>query len=75
MIFNGPRGQEFNDRTAQCVNANDLGFVEKRYFCVIPFHTLIRMSDQISQELLDVESAWEMVHDCGGILDLGEKTG
>lgn len=70
MIFNGPLGQEFDQRVSPCVNANELEFVEKRYFCVIPFQTLIQMSDQISQRSVAKEDAWEMIHTCSGILEL-----
>ncbi len=68
LVFNGPLGVKFHERLAACVNENDLEFVEKRYFCIIPFQTLIEMAQHIEEETLTRSDAWEMIHCCSGIL-------
>lgn len=70
MVFNGPLGVEFHQRVVRCVNANDLEFVAKRYFCIIPLQTLVELAHQIRQGSLTPHDTWEMIHACSGILRL-----
>jgi len=41
MIFNGPVGVQFSDRSVVCFNENDREFIEKRNFCIVAFGNLV----------------------------------
>ena len=70
LIFNGPIGTPFKDRIASCVGANELDYVDKRDFCVIPFHVLIQYSDRIKTGKVARLKLWQKIHDTAGVLEL-----
>lgn len=73
MIFNGPIGEEFNVRKDDCINPNDFEFVEKRNFCVIPFHTLVVIAEAYTKNVSIKETFWDCIHKTSGILDMPIK--
>jgi hypothetical protein len=65
LIYNGPIGVKFSDRNDNCINPNDELFVNKRFFCIIPFHLLVSYAN----EHVDPETFWEKVHHTSGLLN------
>jgi len=70
MIYNGPVGVVFEERGTNCINPSDEEFANKRFFCIIPFHVLIRYSERISAEEIEPEELWEKIHKTSGLLEL-----
>ena len=68
MVFNGPVGVPFDQRDAQCVGANDLEFVEKRDFCIIPIDVLLAYAEQTRSGEGVQNQLWERIHLTAGVL-------
>ena len=52
LIFNGPIGIPFEQRIAPILHPNQVGFVEKRNFCVIGIDKLVALITQEPEEVL-----------------------
>lgn len=70
MIFNGPIGEEFNTRKTDCVNPNDVEFVLKRNFCIIPLSVLIVYAEGYTKNVSIKEIFWGCIHKTTGMLDM-----
>jgi len=68
MIYNGPTSKDFPSRSNECINPNDVDFVTKRNFCIIPFSILIRKYNEIKEGDLTTEQFWEEMHSAVGLL-------
>ncbi len=56
MIFNGPTGKPFSERSGPILHPNQVEFVRKRNFCVISLEDLIALFEQ------DRASLWATLH-------------
>jgi hypothetical protein len=74
MIFNGPIGSPFALRVGSCLSQNDVEFVTKRNFCVIPLQHLIKYAELFQQSNFDSPRFWEKLHSTCGVLLLPEET-
>lgn len=70
MIFNGPIGEEFDARKADCINPNDVEFVVKRNFCIIPLPILIAYAKSYTKNVSIKETFLGCIHKTTGILDM-----
>jgi hypothetical protein len=70
LIVNAPVGTPFECRTESCVASNDIEFVEKRNFCVIPIQSLAHCCDAISAGQSNVIELWNRIHGTCGVLRL-----
>jgi hypothetical protein len=68
LIFNGPVGLPFSQRTTDCIGANDRDFVAKRNFCIIPFHTLLHYFAECAKNTAVKAHFWSELHSTAGIL-------
>lgn len=68
MIFNGPVSTQFDQRRTSCLAANDIEFVEKRNFCVVPFESLLTFVSMIRDYTSTEVELWEKLHECIGVL-------
>lgn len=66
LIFNGPIGAHFSQRTTPCVQPNDAQFLQKRNFCVISLPKLIQNIGAIQTQLLTIDDFWERLHATSG---------
>lgn len=66
MIFNGPVGTPFSDRSNSILHPNQRDFAHKRNFCVIGLEDLIGLIDQ------DRESLWTTLHSTVGEYSRGK---
>lgn len=69
LIFNGPRGLPFSQRTTDCIGANDTDFVDKRNFCIIPFHILLHYFAEYVKNTAVKGLFWSKLHCTAGILE------
>ena len=69
MVYNGPVGVMFKDRNKNCINPNDSEFVNKRSFCIIPFHILVRCFEKLLTNEIKPEELWEKTHKTSGLLE------
>jgi hypothetical protein len=68
LVFNGPLGMHFEERSANCINPNDLEFVHKRYFCIIPFQILLDAASKVASKDVTLHDLWEKIHQTEGVL-------
>lgn len=68
MIFNGPIGIDFDKRNTSCVNENDIEFIEKRNFCIVPFGVLILYAEAYLKDNSIKEALWDKIHKTAGLL-------
>lgn len=70
MVYNGPVGTMFKDRNNNCINPNNSEFVDKRFFCIVPFHILLSCSEKLIANEIEPEELWEKIHKTSGLLEV-----
>jgi len=70
MVYNGPVGTLFEDRNNNCINPNDSEYVNKRFFCIIPFHILVSCFEKLLANEIEPEELWEKIQRTTGVLEV-----
>jgi hypothetical protein len=70
MVYNGPVGTLFKERSNNCINPNDSEFVNKRFFCIIPFHILVSCFEKLLANEIEPKELWEKIHRTSGLLEV-----
>ena len=68
MIFNGPVERPFSKRSATCLNPNDLEFVQKRNFCIVPFAVLGSYFQSYYRDSSLALGLWTQMQEMAGVL-------
>jgi hypothetical protein len=74
LIFNGPIGRPFTERTTDCIGPNDEEFVDKRNFCIIAFDVLINYFEECSLDPEIKNRFWSQIHSTTGLLRYEKAT-
>ncbi|MBW7865747.1 MAG: hypothetical protein GX580_17400 [Candidatus Hydrogenedens sp.] len=72
IVFNGPVGVPFAQRTGSCLSELGLEFAKKRSFCVIPFPVLIEHITCIRKNKDEMINFWRSMHETEGLLKIPE---
>ena len=68
LIYNAPVGVPFDQRTSTSLSSDELAFVKKRNFCIVPINDLISIAKAIQQGQKDLLSTWKEIHETCGTL-------
>ncbi len=68
MVYNGPIGVEFDSRPGSRVHANELGFADRRDFCLISLSTLLKWNRHALNSEDRTKEFCEAIHTNSGVL-------
>jgi len=74
MVFNGPLGLPFSQRTTDCIGPNEADFVDNRNFCIIPFDVLVSYFEEYSISTEVKNQFWSQIHSTAGLLSYEKVT-
>ncbi len=69
LIFNGPVGIDFSERSSICFDENDREFIEKRNFCIISLDVLVNYMKAFEKDEAIRLIFWESIHKTAGMLN------
>ena len=68
MVFNGPIGQPFLDRSNNWLGENERIFAEKRYFCIMSLYCLISWHDKCIDNQSLIQDFWRIIQMTAGVM-------
>ena len=68
MVFNGPTGTPFLERTTRCLGPNEEEFTYKRDFCIIPFDVLLKYLEKYQEDTSAKNQFWDQIQSTAGLL-------
>lgn len=69
FIFNRLLGMRFDERQGDIISPNEIEFVVKRNFCVIPIEILLTYLDAFNSDSSVNKVLWENIHSTSGVLE------